>query len=103
MLQHKNIVKLHDVITSKGCQHLEENVKTDSLRSAVVVVDEKKMETNNNKNNKTNNNEKADKHNGDKQSEILKICGNLYLVFEYVEHDLGKSYLIILRYLSTHH
>ena len=94
MLQHKNIVKLHDVITSKGCQHLEENVKTDSLRSAVVVVDEKKMEANNNKNNK-NNNEKADKHNGDKQSEILKICGNLYLVFEYVEHDLGKLYYII--------
>jgi hypothetical protein len=94
MLQHKNIVKLHDVITSKGCQHLEENIKTDSLRSAVVVavVDEKKkMEANNNKNNKNNNNEKSDKHNGEKQSEILKICGNLYLVFEYVEHDLGKS------------
>ena len=106
MLQHKNIVKLHDVITSKGCQHLEKNVKTDSLRStttaaaaaAAAVVDEKKMEANNNKNNK-NNNEKTDKHNGDnnnnKQSDISKICGNLYLVFEYVEHDLGKLYYII--------
>lgn len=99
MLQHKNIVKLHDVITSKGCQHLEKNVKTDSLRSAVNinVADEKKLEANN-KN--KNNSEKGDKQNGDnsntKQSEISKICGNLYLVFEYVEHDLGKSYNTLL-------
>ena len=101
MLQHKNIVKLHDVITSKGCEHLEKMVKTDSLRpstAAVAVaaahyhvnIEEKKKIGDGNVKNDNNQEEKSDKNQGDKQTEITKICGNLYLVFEYVEHDLGE-------------
>ena len=65
-LQHKNVVQLKDVVTSKGCEMIEKNVKTDSNRS------EERKTT-------------AEKN----QNSILSLCGNLYLVFEFVEHDLG--------------
>ena len=70
-LQHKNIVQLRDVVTSRGYEEAEKRVKTDSNRT----VEEKKID-----------NEEA-KNGG--AGDILNLCGNLYLVFEFVEHDLG--------------
>lgn len=70
-LQHKNIVQLKDVVTSRGYEDAEKRVKTDSNRT----VEEKKID-----------NEEA-KNGG--AGDILNMCGNLYLVFEFVEHDLG--------------
>lgn len=66
-LSHRNIVKLKDIVTSKGCEHLDVAVKTDSKSNG---VDQTKSKDENSHN-------------------ISQICGNLYLVFEYIEHDLG--------------
>ena len=68
-LTHKNIVDLKDVITSKGCEHLEVAHK---LQEEI----------------KDGNNRK-DNDNSLNKNDSMKLCGNLYLVFEYVEHDLG--------------
>lgn len=60
-LSHKNIVKLKDIVSSKGCEHLDTPVDPES---------------------------KA-KSKEDEQNNVVQRCGNLYLVFEYIEHDLG--------------
>eukprot|EP01032_Pedospumella_encystans_P026484 gene26484-29926_t len=70
-LQHKNIVQLRDVVTSRGYEETEKRVKTDSNRT----VEEKKIDNDEAKNGGA--------------GDILNLCGNLYLVFEFVEHDLG--------------
>jgi cyclin-dependent kinase 12/13 len=61
-------VQLKDVVNSKGCDAIEKETKTDTNRS------EDKKST-----------KDQDRH----ESEILSACGNIYLVFEFVEHDLG--------------
>lgn len=61
-IQHKNIVSLKEVITSKTCEHLDEQLTRDSFqpnRKDTII------------------------------SPILQKCGSLFLVFEYVENDLG--------------
>lgn len=70
-LQHKNIVKLKDIATSKCAESLE------------LKIPEK--DNKDNKNNKDN----KDNKKKDKNINISQYCGNLYLVFEYIEHDLG--------------
>eukprot|EP01031_Cornospumella_fuschlensis_P028831 gene28831-34799_t len=69
-LQHKNIVKLKEVVTSKGCEFLE------------LPVQPRNRE---NKDNKEP--EQAPGH--DEGKDVLKLCGNLYFVFEFIEHDLS--------------
>lgn len=64
-LQHKNIVKLKDIATSKCAESLE------------LKIPEKEDV------------EKKDKKKDKKNINISQYCGNLYLVFEYIEHDLG--------------
>jgi cyclin-dependent kinase 12/13 len=68
LLSHKNIVHLKDIVTSKGCEHLDSQISKRSLRSD--VEDKEGREDPN------------DNH-------TIRTCGNLYLVFEYMEHDLG--------------
>ncbi len=78
-LTHKNIVQLKDVITSKGCDHLELPVKNDKSQdedSSKISESESKKRA-----------EQQEKENSFK--DVMKICGNLYLVFEFVEHDIG--------------
>lgn len=70
-LQHKNIVKLRDVVTSKGCEHKELPIKAEFQRADAA---------------KAHAAEQAAEEDG---YDILKLCGNLYFVFEFVEHDLG--------------
>lgn len=69
-LQHKNIVQLKDVVSSKGYEQIEKDIKTDTNRGEEKRSDQEKGSNGNNKT-------------------VLSLCGNLYLVFEFVEHDLG--------------
>ncbi|KAJ1422355.1 kinase-like domain-containing protein [Ochromonadaceae sp. CCMP2298] len=70
-LQHKNIILLKDVVSSKGCEHIEKCLRTDTNRTE----------------------ERGEKPDATESSDhtrnALREWGNLYLVFEYVEHDLG--------------
>lgn len=77
-LRHKNIVELKDVITSKGCDDLEIPIKYDPSRPdakeqlrTIEAENRRKLQQ------------------GDDGKDILKLCGNLYFVFEYMDHDLG--------------
>lgn len=69
-LQHKNIVQLKDVVSSKGYEQIEKDIKTDTNRGEEKRSDQEKSGNGN-------------------QKTVLSLCGNLYLVFEFVEHDLG--------------
>eukprot|EP01037_Dinobryon_pediforme_P036029 gene36029-42750_t len=69
-LRHKNVVKLKDVVSSKGCEHKEPPVKHEFSRADTAK------------------NQPADVPEEDGY-DILKLCGNLYFVFEFVDHDLG--------------
>eukprot|EP01035_Chromulina_nebulosa_P026423 gene26423-34586_t len=102
-LQHKNIVQLQDVITSKGCEHLEvpiiqkfDNQKVDKERIEEQVEDKDKLLEQSIEilkcddfNDNTSNQGHQIVSKVKVPWEPLKICGNLYLVFEFVEHDLG--------------
>lgn len=97
-LQHKNIVQLKDVITSKGCEHIELPIQKSDIPIEPNKVATPTVEQQNNQNEKGNDTSNLDEDNGatSKNSksnlskwEPLKICGSLYLVFEFVEHDLG--------------
>lgn len=87
-LSHKNIVTLKDIVTSKGCEHLETSMKTSSLNKAKQgKLDEEAQGLEN------NGPGAQDSHSQSTNQEScqlqLRRCGNLYLVFEYIEHDLG--------------
>lgn len=80
-LSHKNIVSLKDIVTSKGCERFDVAVKSefkpnqpkDTKDASVKSVKDSK-----------------DSNENEKERDIVsQLCGNLYLVFEYVEHDLG--------------
>lgn len=68
-LNHKNIVRLNDIVTSKGCENLDTVIKPDPAKIAAARGERKEREEIPNRD--------------------LQRCGNLYLVFEYMEHDLG--------------
>lgn len=53
-LTHKNIIKLKEVVTSKGCEYLELPVQAKKEPAAVAGQEEGK--------------------------DVLKLCGNLYFV-----------------------
>ena len=92
-LEHDNIVKLLDVAVSKSVMHLEKAVKTDNQPTAVVVagaggaidVRDGKEPKNALKAERDKEKEKEQVH----SSRVLQRCASLYLVFEYIEHDLG--------------
>jgi cyclin-dependent kinase 12/13 len=85
-LQHKNIVLLKDVVTSKGCDHLELPIKTDSVKEDDTSAS-KQSDVGQIGEQKKLRNEYQDRENSFK--DVMKICGNLYLVFEFVDHDIG--------------
>ena len=77
-LKHRNIVALKEIVSSKGCEHLESTVTVKKTDKEVKETKEvKKTEAN-----KDDSEETVD-------NITVKLCGNLYLVFEYMEHDLG--------------
>ena len=117
-LQHKNIVRLLDVAISKGVLHLDKALKTDKDGAGAgagvagagaagagsgaggaaaarggakaVVSDVGKDGTAvQHGARKKSEHEKAKERDQEASSLVLSRCSNLYLVFEYVEHDLG--------------
>jgi cyclin-dependent kinase 12/13 len=77
-LVHPNIVRLREVIVSKGCDHKEVEVKPRSSSGKEISQqsNEEPIEQN-----------------------IHRLCGNLYFVFDFVNHDLGG--LIDVQYNFT--
>ena len=69
-LTHKNVVHLKDVISSKGCDNIELQVKVNPSKQPHIRAIE-------------NQDDESDGY------DILKLCGNLYFVFEYIDHDLS--------------
>jgi cyclin-dependent kinase 12/13 len=101
-LRHKNIVQLKDIVTSKGCEQLELTIKADSKakleqsRSHDRLLDAARQEqaTNTDKSREREMEERVEEAMRQQRervfrSKMLAQCGSLYLVFEYVEHDLG--------------
>jgi cyclin-dependent kinase 12/13 len=68
-LNHRNIVKLKDIASSKGCENLDTVIKPDPSKG--LAAGEKREERE------------------ERENKEMQRCGSLYLVFEYVEHDLG--------------
>lgn len=94
-LQHDNIVKLLDVAVSKSVTHLEKAVRTD--KEVVVLGGAGANEV---KDLKTLSKTERDRERDlEYSSRVLQRCASLYLVFEYVEHDLGG--LIDAKYKFT--
>ena len=95
-LQHKNIVQLKDVISSKGCENLEVPIlpKAETVNNDQAIGENAEKEISIDENidsqqEDVNETSKRRKSNAKAPFEPSKVCGNLYLVFEYVEHDLG--------------
>jgi serine/threonine protein kinase len=122
-LQHKNIVQLKDICTSKGSDHLEVSVqkhegsvqKQNELQQQQQQPKpgnnlEAKVDDASNDDQKPSNKQTAkmkeaakiaskreafaeqqqlQQQADQKMQQQVKICGNLYLVFEFLEHDLG--------------
>lgn len=74
-LKHKNIVSLCDIVTSKGCEHLDDTMQGITLKHNVTEKVKEGKE------------DEESLREGIKQQ--LKRVGELYLVFEYIPHDLG--------------
>jgi cyclin-dependent kinase 12/13 len=86
-LRHKNIVVLKDIVTSKGCEHLENSMKTSSLNK--IKQGKLDEQAGLDAGQVSNQQESSTQMFQESCQQQLRRCGNLYLVFEYVEHDLG--------------
>lgn len=94
-LQHENIVKLLDVAVSKSVSHLEKAVRTDKE----VVLGGAAAGGGNEAKDLKSKTERDRERDQEYSSRVLQRCASLYLVFEYVEHDLGG--LIDAKYKFT--
>lgn len=74
-LRHKNVVQLKDVVSSKGYEHLELPVK---IKASAAGTDTKASDGGDGPSTAE-----------DDARDVLRVMGNLYFVFEFVEHDLG--------------
>ena len=96
-LQHRNIVQLRDIITSKGCEHLdiavnmESRAKLEQSKSHDKIADMVKQEGKPSEVGMSDKLREALRAQQEREynAAVLSQCGSLYLVFEYVEHDLG--------------
>ena len=83
---HRNIIKFIDIVSSKSCEHLESTLTEISLRKdrndKIMKIEE---EDNNNNNNITTTTTAATTASHKYHAYDMSRCGNLYLVFEYVE------------------
>lgn len=79
-LQHPNLLKMFEVVTSKGVEYLDRDDEPSKSNS--------KQENSNSKNDKASSSKKKDSKN-DKAADAREgYKGNLFLVLEYVSHDL---------------
>ncbi len=86
-LSHKNIVTLKEIVTSKGCEHLDSNVSKKSFKHEAAELGAAVAggvgEDNKDKENKKESEATIE------PNKVVQLCGNMYLVFEYIDHDLG--------------
>lgn len=76
-LNHKNVVALKEIVTSKGTEHLDSNVSKKSAKTEHPTIVKGGDDPN------------KDKGETVESNRVVQLCGNLYLVFEYIDHDLG--------------
>ena len=76
-LNHKNVIALKEIVTSKGTEHLDSNVSKKSIKTEQAPIIEGGDDQN------------KDKGDVVESNRVVQLCGNLYLVFEYIDHDLG--------------
>jgi serine/threonine protein kinase len=110
-LQHPNVVDLLDIVSSKGCEHLEEPKKTgdkaqqaireaEKTKAEAAAIRESKLAARGDKDSNIEEEREREKQRQYQQGErekmdnqasslLLQRCGSLYLVFKYLEHDLG--------------
>ncbi len=103
-LSHPNIVKLLDIACSKGCEHLDGALRAgdkgqQALKAAEKAKANQALAARGNKDggdSEAREREKQQEQLAEQEkldnavsSLLLQRCGNLYLVFEYSEHDLG--------------
>lgn len=110
-LQHPNIVDLLDIVSSKGCEHLDGPAKVgdkaqqaqkvaEKVKSEQAAIRESNLAARGDKDcniEEEREREKqrqyvlAEQEKADNMASslLLQRCGSLYLVFKYLEHDLG--------------
>lgn len=89
-LSHRSIVQLKEVVTAKGCEERELPVKSDHKGETTSSSNKKAKKEEGNSSTTTNPTTSVVAHNEENDGkDILKLCGNLYFVFEYIEHDLS--------------
>ncbi len=84
-LKHKNIVSLLDIASSQGVEHLDVAIRQDSKNKMILDQKREKEKMEAEKDEETRRKFKE----RDETLNMLSRCGSLYLVFEYIEHDLG--------------
>ena len=90
-LHHKNIVKLLDIATSKGCEGYDGLIKPKTQKEEPAVAADPTAAGGGEEGKESKDVKEGKESKRDPQDSCLELqrCGNLYLVFEYVEHDLG--------------
>jgi len=78
-LRHPNMVKMLEVVSSKGVEHLDEEDER---------ADERRKKKEDAKNDKDKNSSKKDKYKDRTKDSRESLKGNLFLVLEFVSHDL---------------
>lgn len=78
-LKHDNMVQMLEVVSSKGCEWLDEEDEHKEDKKKRLLDEQQK-----DKKEKTSNN-----NNDQQSSEREKYTGNLFLVLEYISHDLS--------------
>lgn len=95
-LHHENMVKMIEVVSSKGYEYLdEEDERKDEKRKRLKLQQQQNQNQNQSENNmekdsyktSTNYNNDNDENNTNNQNNNYK--GNLFLVLEYISHDLS--------------
>jgi len=99
-LKHENMVQMLEVVTSKGCEHLDDEDEHKEDRKRRLKDEEQQQsgkqtggssgadqhqQSSSNGHSKSNNNELTNQQNTERE----KYKGNLFLVLEYISHDLS--------------
>ena len=112
-LHHKNLVKLLDIVSAKSVEYLEDTKvhKSQVVKSTTETLQtadgkssshhakksdgrskkdgDASITSSNKVTNSSDNKATDEENNATSQSINLSLCSNIYLVFEYIEHDLG--------------
>ena len=89
-LQHDNMVRMIDVVSSKGYEYLdEEDERKDEKRKRLQKQKEEKERHNNDSSYDDNSKHSSANNHNSNQDDRESYKGNLFLVLEYISHDLS--------------